>query len=220
MSGPEQGTHSRRRALVLGGAAFLVAALVVALVLVLTSRGEDETAAARPTEPGPTTSAGTPTSSGAAAPSSSGEPAAAPVTGEVAVDELPDSLPTVALDQAVEVDGQTVSLSAIEAVQGVAQGPGNVNGPAVRVTVQLTNGSTADLDLDGVSVNLTHGADLTPGSPLEDASQDLFSGTVAPGATATGVYVFSVPAGALDRVDVTVGVAPGASYAVFSGPVS
>jgi len=229
MSGPVEQQHGRRRRLVLGGAALAVLALVVALVMVLTAGGGAGTSSAgspsgsapAAATPGASAVPGAATTSPAGSPAAGSSPAAepAPATGEVSADQLPDSLPAVALDQPAEVSGVSVRLSAIEGIQGVAEGPGNVNGPAVRVTVVLTNGSATELDLDGVSVNLTHGDDLTPGSPLEDASQDLFSGSLAPGGESTGVYVFSVPAGDRERVDVSVGVAPGASYAVFSGPV-
>jgi len=221
VSDPVQENGVRRRAVLIGAAAVVVVAVVVALVLGLRSGDDEGTAAdAAPTTSSAASSAAP--SSSAAAPSSAtaGDPAAAATTGEASADQLPDSLPAVALDQSVAVSGVSVSLTSIEAIQSNAEGPGNVNGPAVRVTVELTNDTGADLSLDGVSVNLTHGEDLTPGSPLDDVTQAPFTGTAAPGSTVRAVYVFSVPAGERGRVDVSVGVAPGASYAVFSGPVS
>jgi hypothetical protein len=64
-----------------------------------------------------------------------------------------------------------------------------------------------------------YGSDETPASPLDDPSQAPFQGTVAPGETADGVYVFSVPAGERDSVTVEVGYTAGAPLLHFSGRV-
>jgi hypothetical protein len=116
-------------------------------------------------------------------------------------------------------DGVTARLAAIDAVEGKAGGPGQVAGPALRVTVRIKNGSTADVSLDGVAVNLSYGSDKTPGSPIEDTSNAPFSGTLPAGDEAEGVYVFSVPKDSRDVVTVEVGYQPGAPLMIFSGPV-
>ncbi|MCW2685062.1 MAG: uncharacterized protein JWP33_2975, partial [Blastococcus sp.] len=111
------------------------------------------------------------------------------------VDQLPEARPEVPLDQPAEVgNGVTASLPAIEGIQGTGSGPGNIAGPAVRVTVRLVNGTDAPVSVSGVAVNMYHGGDRTPASPLNDPSQRPFAGMVEPQGSAEGVYVFSVPA--------------------------
>jgi hypothetical protein len=132
---------------------------------------------------------------------------------------LPNSAPPVALDAPAQVGDVTVSLVGIEAIQGTATGPGDVAGPALRVTVRVANGAADPLDLLGVAVSMTYGAESTPASPLGDPSTAAFSGTLEPGASADGVYVFRIPTDARSSVTVSVGYQPGAPYAVFTGAV-
>ncbi|SNS73536.1 hypothetical protein SAMN06893096_10795 [Geodermatophilus pulveris] len=215
---------SRRREVVGGVAAALVVIAVVVVGLLLRGGGGDgggDVAAAGTATP----SAEAPAAPGTPAPPS-GEPAPPPpapalpdpAATPVVADELPPSLPAVALDRPAEADdGVAASLTALEAVDGTGTGPGDVAGPAVRVTVELRNGTAAPLDLLGVAVDLTHGPERVPASPLGDPSARAFSGTLAPGAVADGVYVFRVPADARDLVTVSVSPRPGAPYLVFEG---
>lgn len=201
-----------RRRLVLGGA--LVALVVAVLVVVLVVR-----------EPGSGGSVGEPTAS--AAPTSLAPPpelAPAPVTPEPTgptsvVDELPPSLEPVALDQEAAVgNGITAEVESLEAIEGSGQGPGNIAGPALRVTVRIVNGTAEPVSLDGVAVDLAHGTELVPASPLDDPSVAPFSGSLQPDESALGVYVFSVPAGDRDLVSLSVGYQAGAPFLVFTGP--
>lgn len=132
---------------------------------------------------------------------------------------LPPSADPVPLDAAARVGDVTVSLADVAAIQGTATGPGDVAGPALRVTVRLVNGTNDPLDLLGVAVSTTYGAGATPAPPLGDPSAAPLSGTLEPGATADGVYVFRVPTDARDSVTVSVGYQAGARYAVFTGAV-
>jgi hypothetical protein len=111
----------------------------------------------------------------------------------------------------------SVSLTDVEAIEGTASGPGNVAGPALRVTVRIANGTAGPLSLDGAVVDLAYGGDRVPASSLEDLSRVPFSGELRPGGEATGVYVFTVPEEARREVTVSVGYQPGAPYAVFTG---
>jgi hypothetical protein len=213
---PPTGAHAARpwyRRLPLMVAALVVIALSVVLVVlgVLQDDAQDSDSAAAAT-----TTAATPS---------------APATGEVApppispsptgptsdATALPPSLEAVALDAPARVGEVDVSLVGIDAIQGQATAPGDVAGPALRVTVRLVNGTQDPLDLLGASVGLTYGADAVPASPLGDPSAATFSGTLEPGGTADAVYVFRVPADARDAVTVSVGYQPGAPYAVFTG---
>jgi hypothetical protein len=213
---PGTGPGAGRQRLLVAGTVLVLAALV-ALVLVLGTRGGEEPdvdAAAQPT----------PTSSPRDEPSLDGpEIPAPPVESDpagqpVAADERPPNLPAVALDApAATGDGVTGSLVSITAIDGTGVGRGNVAGPALRVTVRLTNGTAEAVPLDGVAVELTHGADDVPASPLNDPSRSPFGGTLEPGATAEAVYVFGIPADDRQDVSVAVGYRAGAPFMVFSG---
>ena len=219
-SGPGEHPPARRRLLLAALAAGVVLALV-ALVLVLGDRNgsaADERAASSSAGASTTPAAG-PTESAApsaAEPAPGGDPAS---QGPSDPDAAPPTLDPVPLDAVVDVDGVQGSLVLVEEIQGSGQGVGNINGPALRVTVRLVNSGTADLALSGVAVSVFHGADRTPASPLEDRSQSPFAGSLPPGDTAEGVYVFAVPADDRDSVRVEVGVQPGADVIVYTGKV-
>ena len=159
-----------RRVLWIGGA---LAVVVVGLVVLgLALRGGDDART-------PSAAAGT-----TAPLSAEGPPAAAPAvptpepTGPTdAVDEPPPSRPAVALDETAEAgDGVTASITSVEAIDGTATGPGNIAGPALRVTVRVDNGTDEPVPLGGVSVDLASGEDLVPASPLGDPSAAPFTG--------------------------------------------
>jgi hypothetical protein len=151
--------------------------------------------------------------------------AAPPVTPETAeatpgADGQPPELPAVALDGRAEAgNGVVARLASIEEIQGTGTGPGNIAGPALRVTVRLDNGTAEVMALDSVAVNVYYGAERTPASPLDDPSSAPFQGSLAPGKSADGVYVVRVPEGARRNVTVEVGYQAGAPLLIFSGPV-
>ncbi len=164
-----------------------------------------------------TTTAPTPSTTPAGDGGQATEPA--PPVATVDIDAAPPTLPPVPLDEPAPVgNGIVAAIARIEAIEGTATGPGNIAGPALRLTIQIDNGTADAVALDGVAVNVSHGADRTPAPPLDDPSQRAFAGTVEPGASATGVYVFSVPLDVRDLVNVEVGYAAGAPLLLFSGP--
>ncbi len=216
----------RRRLLVLGAAAVLVA--LVALAALLTGGGDDDGAAAA--TPGAASS-----SSGSGSTPATAEPTASTAPDENVppppptptptgptedVDEPPPSLPEVPLEAPAEVgNGIVATIASVEEIDGTAVGPGNVAGPALRITVRIENGTAEPVSLDGVAVNLSSGPERTPASPLDDPSRAPFSGTVEPGGAGEGVYVFSVPTDVRDQVTVEVGYQAGAPLLLFTGAV-
>ncbi|MCL3861289.1 DUF4352 domain-containing protein [Actinotalea sp. K2] len=223
------GTHSpsRRRRTVI----WLVA---IALVLGLggaiwaANRGPSEVGSPSPTPDGPEATAGATPSPGASptepavddpqdgeSPAPEGESPAEPPTAPTDVLVMAEPVP---LDETVVVDsGLTVTVQDLEAVEGTGQGAGEVAGPAVRVTVAITNGAAAPTALGAVIVNVTYGADQVPGVELSGPGVKRFSGELAPGDTASGVFVFAVPVGERDRLQITVDHAAGAPIVVFEG---
>jgi hypothetical protein len=225
----------------------VIAAVVVVLVaavaaLVIGLRAGDGSASAEPaaasstagtsaasTPPASTTPSTTPSATASAADSAA--PGSPEVTGLPAVntgaavgpteggDATPSALPEVALTApAAAGNGVVATLPRIEAIEGEATGPGNVNGPALRVTVRIENGTGQPIALDGVATNLYYGADRTPAAPLDDASVQPFAGTLAAGSSAQAVYVFTVPTDVRDSVTVEVGYEAGAPLLLFTGP--
>lgn len=214
---PDEGrTPWFRRRLPLAAAVLVVVAAVVAAALAIGGRAGSE-------ENGDRDAAGS-TAAGTTAPATTAAPPplvppADPNAQPVVADQLPPALPAAELDEPVVLEGVTVDVPAIEAIEAEAQGRGSISGPAVRVTVRLQNGTAAPLVLDDAVVTLVFGPDAAPASPVDDPSTVPFSGTVAPGDEGEGVYVFRVPADQRGAVTVQVAVRPGASVVTFAGAV-
>ncbi|SCX40038.1 hypothetical protein SAMN03159343_0865 [Klenkia marina] len=213
MSSPTSTTRRpSRRLLVVVGAVVVV---LVAVALFLSTRGgdgQDDAAAPATTVPGdPVGSEPAPTN----------PPTPAPTGPTADATDLPPTAPAVGLsDEAAVGDGVTGRLVSIEAVQGDGEGVGNVDGPSILVTVELVNGTDAPVSFDAVAAEAYTGAALTPATLLDDPQASPLRGTVDPGGSVTGSYVFYVPE--TDRGDVTiqVGYQAGAPYLVWRGSVS
>lgn len=202
-------TPNRRRLLYLVIAAVVVIALVV-LILVLNRDDDPDARSAAST----TSAVATDTSVPAPLPTPT------PTGPTDVVDQPPPALPEVPLDAEAAVgNGIVATLPRIEAIEGTAVGPGNIAGPALRVTVRIANGTAEAVPLEGVAVNMYYGADRTPASPLDDPSRRPFGGMVAAGDSADAIYVFSVPADARESVTIEVGYQAGAPLLLFTGPV-
>jgi len=130
----------------------------------------------------------------------------------------PVTEPPVAIDKPADFGtGVTARIEKFEAVQGVGQGPGEVSGPALSVTIVLVNDTSAAVSLDTMVVELYSGPDAAPGLPLSGSGAALFSGMLGAGESTTGVYVFGVPADQRDQVQITVSYTPGAPTVLFEG---
>ena len=201
----------RRRWLARG--AVLVVAAVAVSVGVWASMPDGAPGAAGPSDPVPSpgiTPGPSPTETAVLTPPSTDAP----------TDPAPEmTTPPVALDGTASFGtGVTARLTAVESVAGEASGPGEVAGPAVRVTVELHNGTNHALALNMVVVDVFAGSELAPGEPLSGPGVRWFDGTLEPGDDATGVYVFGVPADRRDQVHVRVSYDPLAPTVLFEGP--
>jgi hypothetical protein len=124
----------------------------------------------------------------------------------------------VKLTDAVQVlDGITVGIANLAAVQGVADEPGEVAGDAVKVSVTLTNTGTTPVDTSGVLVDLEAGPEAIPGLALRGAGATTFPPSIEPGGSATADYVFVVDSTQRARVSVLVNYSVSAPVAVFEG---
>lgn len=127
--------------------------------------------------------------------------------------------PTRSADLAEQVVFDTrigVALESVKTLQVTAETPGEVTGPAVRMSVVVDNDSDAPLDVSSAVVTLAadgddYGISTTAGdpSPLE--------GIVPAGGSASGTYVFMLDPAEGREVTIHVTYAAGEPVAVFTG---
>lgn len=113
--------------------------------------------------------------------------------------------------------GVTATISTMESVQGEARGIGEIAGPALRFTLTITNDTDKVLSMASALVNVTFGADESPAAELSGPGTRAFPGSVAAGATATAVYVFSVPPDSRDDVRIYFNLEAETPIASFAG---
>ena len=137
----------------------------------------------------------------------------------VAVDDVTPE-PPIALTETADFGSDvTLRISKVEEVRGTARGPGEIAGPALRLTLELKNTSKDPLSLEPLVVALEASRDHTPAPSLTGPDSKPFAGTLAPGRSATGVYVFTVPKADRDVVEVTVSATNDEPVVVFTGAV-
>ncbi|HUX69819.1 MAG TPA: hypothetical protein VMV41_04850 [Cellulomonadaceae bacterium] len=163
---------------------------------------------------------------GAATASPTGSPPTSAVSGPATTSSTPATEPgeaspptkaAVPLSQPADFGtGVVAKLDKIESIVATAHGPGEISGPALAFTITVTNGSSGVIDLGSVIVNLTD-ANGDPGVSMFGSPASLLSGLLAAGASATGVYVFSVAPSADSSVRLDVSYSTQAPTVVFSG---
>jgi len=189
-------------------------AIAVAVIAVLSTlgSGDGDANGADPSSASPTPGLPTAPAPSLGTPSTIGSGKAVPV-GEVR------TLKPVPLESTGDFGtGLTVRLASIHAVKGVANAPGEISGPALKVLVVADNGATSQISLDGVVVFLSYGADRTPASEFDTMSKPL-RGDLAAGTTRTGTYVFAVPNDQRGDVRVEVSYTGKAPTVAFEGSV-
>ncbi|MBX6388685.1 MAG: hypothetical protein IRZ08_06750 [Frankia sp.] len=129
--------------------------------------------------------------------------------------------PAVALTEpAGGSGGLRVAVTRTEAVRSVGQGPGELaDQPAVAFTVEVRNESDQAISLDRVNVTVSYGPDGLPASPDDNPDAAGLAGTLAAGASATGVYVFRIPDDQRSDVSVVVSYDAAMPALVLTGPV-
>jgi hypothetical protein len=116
-------------------------------------------------------------------------------------------------------DGVVVTLTSVTAVTLTARQRGEVSGPGVAIAVTLENTGTQPVAIDSVAVNIED-AQGTPGNPMSAAPNNPFTGTLAPSASASAVYTFSVSSEHRDPLSITVMYSPDAPVAHFVGTIN
>lgn len=215
MSDTTDASTSRRRWIVIGSiaAAIVIVAAIVALALAPRDSTPAGAGASPSTSPSRTASA-TPTPDTTPSESAPSD-ASGPSTGE---DGRQTEAPVPIDSPASPEAGVTVRLANIEAVAGEGAGPGESSGPAIRVTVEVTNSGAAELSLATAVVNAYYG-DGVPANPLSRPGGAPFPASVPPGGTGSGVFLFVVPTDQRGAVTVSVDLALRAPIVVFQGPV-
>lgn len=117
-------------------------------------------------------------------------------------------------------DGVAVTVERVARVVEQGEGTGAFPGrPLTAVTLSLTNGSAAPLDLSQVVVTTAYGQRPKLATPVYSEQAQDFTGTVAPGAAARATYVFAIPPGQAAKVSTWVDFDAVHAAAAFHGPV-
>lgn len=114
--------------------------------------------------------------------------------------------------------GVNVTVSEVEQLDVKATTPGEIAGPAVALTLTVENDSDEPIDLSTAMVSVTGSKDSF-GQPTTSEPYSPFLGSVEPGETSSGIYVFRLPAEERDSLQVTVEYIAGAPIALFTGDV-
>lgn len=211
-SGSGEGTVSGRRNRLLIGVGVAAAAFVVAIVVgFLLTRGGGP-GSASPTS-GESSAPAATSISVSATPS---DAATSPPTDVPAPDRA--TLAPAPIDGVSDVPGgPSVRVTKIEAVDGEAVVPGEIAGPALRVTVEVQNTTEDALDLRTATVTLSYGDPWQVGNPVSKPEGAAFPASVAPGETASGTFVFEVPQDARGHVRVELDLSVDDPIIAFEG---
>ncbi|PPB48297.1 hypothetical protein C4K88_15205 [Arthrobacter pityocampae] len=179
-----------------------------------------EPSAPEPTPPDPGVSAPDVPAPESTAASNRSEDAFAPPapTGKI-VDEPPTVAPAKGFeDPAPVAEGVATRVAAMKAVDGEARGVGEVGGPAVQFTLEVTNSTKKVISLAEAVVNVEAGADRSPAELLSGPGAVPFPAEVRPGQSVAGVFVFQIPPEQRDSVRVLFHYQAVLPVAAFQGP--
>ncbi|HET8590465.1 MAG TPA: hypothetical protein VFM01_12600 [Nakamurella sp.] len=128
-----------------------------------------------------------------------------------------ETRPAVAITAPADFGGR-VSARILSAapITGHAVAPGEMSGPAIELTIEITNGSGAPIDLGLVTVNVT-GSDGTPGLQVAGPPASPFSGSLPAAGSARGVYVFTIPTDQRHPLSISISYTAGAPVVLFRG---
>jgi hypothetical protein len=214
---PDTDAPRRHRSIWITVGAVVLVVVVIVVVVILTRGGDNPGVS-----PGAESSSGTAAVSPGAAPTS---PVPSPSIPKPTASGTPTVVPTGGTEsttaplteKAALGNGVSVQVSKIESVQGEAQGPGEIAGPAVRVSIEVTNGTKKEVPMNLALVNVYYGKNKAPASPLSGPGVAPLSGTIPAGGSASGTYVFGVPVNQRDPLTVEFSYTTDAPTVIFSG---
>lgn len=143
-------------------------------------------------------------------------PTAAPSTTPATVGPHPTAPPVPLSAPASPAAEVRAELASIDAVTASAELPGETGGPALEITLEISNGTNRDFDLAGAVINLYYGRDRVPAVPIESASDPL-PPMAGPDSPVTGSYVFRVPVEERRQIRVEVDLGIGRTVVLFEG---
>lgn len=114
-------------------------------------------------------------------------------------------------------NGVAVQVTKVESVKGVAQGPGEVAGPSLRVSVTVDNQTAKALNMNLALVNMYYGKSKTPAQALSGPGAKPLGKPIAAGKRSTGRYVFGVPRNQRQTVMVEFSYTTAAPTVIFTG---
>ncbi|MET3805224.1 hypothetical protein ABIB25_002225 [Nakamurella sp. UYEF19] len=107
----------------------------------------------------------------------------------------------------------------IVTVNVTASGPGETSGPGVTITLRVTNSGPRAASLTNVGVEVT-GKSGVPGVQVAQADVVPFVGTVAPGKTAEGSYLFRLDSAEQKPLTIAVNSFASSPTVIFVGEPS
>jgi hypothetical protein len=89
--------------------------------------------------------------------------------------------------------GLAVAVVQTNAIEGTADAPGEIAGPAVQFVVEFRNSTDQPISLTQVAINSDYGSDRTPALELTQEESEQVPDEVGPGQSVTGSYVYNIP---------------------------
>jgi hypothetical protein len=147
-------------------------------------------------------------------------PVPAPAAGGIANTVSPGKLSTkaaVAITAPADFgNGVSAAVLSAKLAEAVAVRPGEISGPAVQLSVQVTNASKAVVSLANVTLNAQDAAG-TPFVQMYSPPAAPFAGSVTPGAKASATYVYELPSGYRNPLTLSLSYSTTAPVVVFVG---
>lgn len=182
---------SRRTIAIIAGGVVLATAGVIGAIAATTGPDAPLSSANSPaprdtgsSTPTPTPSPSTTTAPGEEAP----VPEVDPFFGEPVVAVGSGDTP------AANDDGLAVRIVSVDDTTVTGEGIGATSGPGLVVVISVTNNGSANLSFESAAVNAYAGEERAPLTAADVDGASALSGSLAPGASATATYGFSVDA--------------------------
>lgn len=130
------------------------------------------------------------------------------------------TLPAAPVDRPAEFGtGVTVDVAGTRAVTVTGRGPGQLSGPAVAVSLKLTNGTDRSIDVTNSVIAAFYGDDV-PANESTSSPAKPWRGMVKPESSITGTYVFLIPVKQRTKVHLAISYDPTKPVVTLVGDLS